>query len=297
MRIRAVTTALVAIIAVRAATAGAEPVAAQGWWWSRQSEGVALPAPPWVPDDGLYVAANAVDEDGTEAVAALRWALAAGTSATSLTLEVASTQGEPAVGACPATDPWTPEQAAPFARRPNGACDRMVTGTLAPDGTTMVFDVAGLASGSVLDLVLVPVTDGSASFHIAFARPGDAALTTSVTPAPAPSGGAPSSPPGPAAPAVPPPSLPATPAPVVPAPTAMTATTVAPAGEGQQAGDDLELASAGAASADTAGRWLALVLGAVVVAATVLALRMRAPQITGFGPSARPRSGRAPRLR
>jgi hypothetical protein len=292
--VKRVVLAAAVLILVAAPTASSADPPASGWWWARASDGIAVP-PPWVPADGLYIAANPVDDEGVEAVAAARWSLPAGTTAVSLTVDVASSQGDVAVGACPVTGPWTAAQGGSLEQRPPADCDRMVTGVLGADGSTVTFAVAGLETAGVLDVALVPITDGTATFHLALGHPDESSLAT--TPAAAgpttttttTTGAAPGAP----APATPPRATTVVvTAPTIPTTVAATPATATPL----HAAADTVVAAAPATS-EVAGRWLALLLGALVLGAAVAALRRRDPAITGFGPSARPRDGRAPSLR
>ena len=90
---------------------------AQGWWWIGGSP-VGL-APPYVPADGLYVANN---PSGPEAVSAVRFALAGGGSAGTLTLVLAGdARGTPLVGLCRLTTDWQGVQGGALSAAP--ACE------------------------------------------------------------------------------------------------------------------------------------------------------------------------------
>jgi hypothetical protein len=134
----------------------------QTGYWS------ALPASPQVPSGGYEVGSNA---SGAHAVAALRFTLGQGESATKLVLKVA--QAEPAeqvsIEACPVaakSASWTPPSgggagalsAAPVADCSNGVAG----GSLSADGTTMTFDLSLLNFTGIVDLLLQPSQGASA---------------------------------------------------------------------------------------------------------------------------------------
>jgi len=188
-----------------------------GSWWRSQPDGAPLPAPPRVPDGGLWVASDAA---GPSAVSAVRIDLDPGESSPSLRLRVHSNQSSasPDVVACPATGPWQPATAGPWSSRPPSDCGRgKAAGALSADGTTMTFDLAALAVGGAVDVVIQPPpqqpaaspppspvpglppapdtpTPGSPTYDLTFERPTPADVT--VTPAaaaaaaPAPEGAA-----------------------------------------------------------------------------------------------------------
>ena len=166
------------LLTVVADPAPAQAPDAQGWWYVAGSP-LGL-APPYVPEDGLYVASN---PSGPEAVSALRFTLAGGGTAGTLQLKVeGEIRGEPVVGLCAVAEKWEPVQAGPLADAP--ACDpggTAVPGTVAADGTTVTFPVALLARDGALDVALVPGQDANgvnATFQLVLAKPGPEALTT-----------------------------------------------------------------------------------------------------------------------
>lgn len=265
-----------------AASAPAVPPDAHGWWWVAGSP-LGL-TPPYVPEDGLYVASN---PSGPEAVSALRFTVAGGGGAGTLRLELAGeTRGEVVVGLCALDAAWEPAQGAPLTDAP--PCDPdgpTVPGTLAEDGTSVSFPVGALVRGSTLNVGVVPGTDPtgqSPTFQLPLAPPGPDALT----PAGASSGGgsgdfAPLPPdstfapvPGPSAEPAPfeplPPSAPLSPSPPV------TASPGPAAGSGQAVAPP----DAAPGSSDDSGAWrLAglLLLGASGVAYHRLSLTPERP--------------------
>lgn len=129
----------------------------QTGYWS------ALPAAPQVPAGGYEVGSNA---SGAHAVAALRFVLGSGESATKLTLKVAHAEpaDQVAIQACPVAAKsmsWQPPSgggpgslsAAPTPDCSNG----LVGGALSADGSTLTFDLSLMSfpSGTV-NVVLSP---------------------------------------------------------------------------------------------------------------------------------------------
>ena len=154
---------------------------AQGWWWIGGTP-VGL-APPYVPADGLYVANN---PSGPEAVSAVRFVLAGGGGAGTLTLVLAGdARGTPMVGLCRLTTDWQPVQGGALSAAP--ACDvngPTVQGTFASDGKSVSFPVGALARDGRLDVGIVPGRDASGAsptFQAAFAKPTDSALTAAAS--------------------------------------------------------------------------------------------------------------------
>lgn len=145
-------------------------------WWSRVAQTtptdespVPLPAPApaapatvpvgaSVPEGQLLVEST---PDGAIAVAAIRWVLDEGDSGSSLTLSVApgSTLNQTSIVlACKASAPWAAPEASPgtWDTKPLVDPSRCVNGVLADDAGSVSFGLQPLASGSDLDIVLVP---------------------------------------------------------------------------------------------------------------------------------------------
>lgn len=211
MRIRAIVTGTLLALAgvLLVVPAEARPPDAHGWWWFAQPAGpLDVPAPPYVPEDGLYVASNL---SGAEAVSAIRVRLAEGEQASALILTVADEpRGEPVIGACLATEPWEPAQGGALAEAPPFDCDAGASvGVLSEDGSTVTFPLAALVRAGAVDVVLVPGQDAegrATTFQVAFEPPGpEAVATAATTPSASPQGSEPAAPPPP-----PPPPPPAT---------------------------------------------------------------------------------------
>ena len=267
------------VLTVLADPAPAQAPDAQGWWYVAGSP-LGL-APPYVADDGLYVAGN---PSGPEAVSAMRFTLAGGGTAGTLQLQVeGEIRGEPVVGLCAVAEPWEPVQAGPLADAP--ACQAggtAVPGTIAADGSSVSFPVALLARDGVLDVAVVPGKDAngvSATFQLVLAKPGPEALTTgAAAPAGAPPAGgdpAPAFEPAPS-PVIDPPAPSSSAADFVPQPpsaplAAAPPVTSPPAVVGDTAGDEFGVAPPEAAPiADDGGDGLRIV-GIILLAATAFA--------------------------
>lgn len=157
-----------------AAPAGAAELQDAGWWW-RANPGQAsvtppglpeaglpasppeTPAPPDVPEGGLVVEQG---PDGATAVSAIRFDVG-DASAPVLELQTASTQGVPALQACPAATVWSGTDAGRWDGRPQAACDpddggASVTGEEGEEGR-WTFDLMTLVGdGGILDVVILP---------------------------------------------------------------------------------------------------------------------------------------------
>jgi hypothetical protein len=221
-RLLATAVLVAAGVALLLAPATALAPDAHGWWWFAQPPGspLSVPTPPFVPDEGLYVASNPT---GAEAIAALRFT-AEGAGGT-LTLRFAGeVRGEPVLGLCVVTEPWEPAHGGALADAPAFDCEAgAAAGTLADDGASVMFPVALLVRDDALDVVVVPGQDASGSnptFQAAFEPPDDSTLAppsagaddpgvpTAVPGEPSPTAGAAPPPPPPFAPAAVDPSRP-----------------------------------------------------------------------------------------
>ena len=129
----------------------------QAGYWS------SLPATPEVPAGGLEVASNT---SGPQAVAAVRFTLGDGESASTLTLKAAQAQPQSqiAIEACAVATGsagWTPPAGGgpgAMASAPKADCQGgLVAGAVAADGSTVTFDLSLMPSdGGVVDVVLQP---------------------------------------------------------------------------------------------------------------------------------------------
>jgi hypothetical protein len=166
----------IAVVAVMVAAAGAvvssrAPAEAvqsleSGYWWQGQPDGAPLPPPPNVPANGLWVSGS---QTQPIAIAAVRFQLAPTEATPVLTAKVnsasppaqvsaAANAGQIVVMACPTNGAWTPAQAGAWSARPQFDCSGAAHGTVSPDGTTISFDLAGVASGGSVDVAFVPGT-------------------------------------------------------------------------------------------------------------------------------------------
>lgn len=184
-----------------------------GWWNKAQQTpdgGTAVPKPPNAPDNGIYIAYEAIAgtapsavtgpisggvlpdapvDDGSDtspeqqvlaptAYGAVRFEApegAEGILTLNITARSSSTPGgvDPQVGAvmaCVATSPWDPVQNGRFEGAPSYDCGAAASGFVA--GDQVVFDVpVHLQQGRTLDLVIVPV--GNEPFTMSFNAPTD----------------------------------------------------------------------------------------------------------------------------
>jgi hypothetical protein len=186
--VSAVVGAVVASVFVLAAAAdGAAAGPVKQGWWNRANDSAfpaAPPAPPDVPEDGLYVASTLGD---SQAIAAVTYRTA---QPTALTLTMAETpSGDPAVQACPlkaASLDYEPAENGKWQDAPKPDCKTTsVEGKVDEEAGTIAFDVSGLARNGVLAVALV----GDGTTRVAFEKPGPQSLTAAAAApqAPAPS--------------------------------------------------------------------------------------------------------------
>lgn len=166
-------------VAVAALPAPAETPEATGWWWKGNvTPLVPIPKPPTVPAGGLYVAA---DPTGRAGVSGLRLTISTDSSIGPVTLRVASTQGTPAIQACPSLITWTPEEGGPLSSAPPDDCaGASVNGAYDAPSATVSFEVSPFVVEGVLNIVLVP--QAGAVFQTAFEKPGDDTVMVQAPP-------------------------------------------------------------------------------------------------------------------
>jgi hypothetical protein len=180
-------------------------------WWSRTNQGsvdlsTASPSPP--PAGGLAVGAT---PEGTIAMSAVRFTVAADEANARLTLPVdpSSTNADAegvAIVACRSGSSWSAGDAQAWDTAPPAACSASsgggsVLGHRSQDGAAWSFELGALTVDGAIDIVLVPATSSGAPpvapYQVNFGVPTADALTTSS----ATSGDTPSSsysqPPGP----------------------------------------------------------------------------------------------------
>jgi len=175
------------VLAFPAGRGLADAPSGQGWWYRLNQNGLAAPAPPAAPADGLYVAN---DPSGALAISALRFdANAPGT----ITLTLSSGPGTVAgsVVAAPATKAWKAAQGGDWSAAPTYDMAKAVTGTTSADGTHVSWKLpAGFPTGD--GVVLAPAA-GAGAMSVGFAKPGanaytaltpSSSVTTPVTEAP-----------------------------------------------------------------------------------------------------------------
>jgi hypothetical protein len=168
-----------------AAAVAAEPKPVAGYWWIAEPDAGGVPPPSSVPAGGLYVGSSAA---GATAVSAVGFLLPAGTTATRLTLKVASSNQVDAVAvdAYPLTGAWKGGDAQPWSGRPTyDAKATPLHGSLQSGGTTLVFNLAPSPFGVGVAFILVPAAGSPASptFDLSLEPPTAGALTTKSAPA------------------------------------------------------------------------------------------------------------------
>ena len=173
-----------AALAVAGLVLMAGPVGAQeadsieaGWWTSSP-----LP-PPDAPADGLVVQGSLQSESPT-AYAAVSATLSSGSTALSLTLQVAegsaSTPGS-TLALCPLTDAFTPAQGGAADGGPAYDCaTSQVTATASEDGTSYTWDISGMPTTDAVAVAVVPTTPTD---RVVFSKPTTASVTVEVAPA------------------------------------------------------------------------------------------------------------------
>jgi hypothetical protein len=148
--------ALVAVMSSGTAPAAGVTAVSSGYWWEAESGVAAAPAPPNVPDGGLYVASS---PSGPTAVSAVTFTLAADEGNPQLVLKVHSLdKGDTfAVDAYPTTSTWKAGSAQPWSNRPVPAAKAApVHGVVSADATTVTFALTDVTPGSSADIVIVP---------------------------------------------------------------------------------------------------------------------------------------------
>jgi hypothetical protein len=178
--------ALLGVLALPIHAAVAATPSSHGYWWRLQTgTGPRLPAPPFVPEGGLWVAN---DSSGQQAISALRYRAPSGVEIRRLDLKVAQNSGQGALMlACSAREAWTAVQAGEWDTRPATRCDvAFVRGVL--NGDIWSFDVRGLGRSGTLDVVILPPPGLQATFSVAFERPDASTVVTQTLPgSPSPS--------------------------------------------------------------------------------------------------------------
>ena len=192
-----------ALLLAAAGPALADAPKQTAYWWQGQSG--PAPAPVTVPAGGLYVASTAA---GPTAQSAVRFALAPGTEARTLSLTVHQLRQVDAlaIAAYPTTASWKAGDNQPWSSRPDHAATPAFPATLGLDGVTLSFDLSAAHLSGTVDLVLTaaPPTGAadsavvsSATFDATFEAPTPSALSVTSPEAAIP---APTSPPVPAPP-------------------------------------------------------------------------------------------------
>ena len=163
----------------------AEAPSKTGWWFELQSKSLptALPAPPVVPDGGLYVQQG---PNGPVAYGAVHYMATDAVSAT-LTLKTApgSTTQLPttAIQACVTSSSWNPPKQSPGAWEDAPKYGAPCTpGKIATDNSAVAFFFnAPFFTTSGLDVAIVPI-EGSNPFTLTFDKPAFDSLSVTTKP-------------------------------------------------------------------------------------------------------------------
>lgn len=160
------------------ANVGAEAALDSYGWWYKPNQVpdnlAAPPAPPGVPSDGLYIAA---DPSGPFALAAVRY-IADGPGVLTLSLAPEGQSGPPSIAACMALTTWDGSSAGRWDGIPEYDCASQVEGALSEDGTSMTWALTPTLQrvSGTYDLALVPL--GPVPFGTSFEAPQGSSLVT-----------------------------------------------------------------------------------------------------------------------
>jgi len=163
----------------------AEAPSKTGWWFELQSKSLpaALPAPPVVPDGGLYVQQG---PNGAVAYGAVHYTA---TNAMSATLTLKTAPGSPtqlpttAVEACVTSSSWNAPKQSPGAWEDAPKYgDPCTPGKIATDNSAVAFFFnSPFFTKSGLDVAIVPI-QGSNPFALAFDKPASDSLKVTTKP-------------------------------------------------------------------------------------------------------------------
>ena len=183
----ALAVALIGNVGAAGADGPSTQLVARGWWWRAQESSlpVAVPAPPNVQPGQLEVQGNPADPKGT-AYAAVRFAVNADHSATTLTLQVGDngdTGGSSAVVlACRTGSAWTAADAGKWESAPTVDDKACVNGLRSSDGKSWTFAVKPLQVGGVVDVASIPgvdpTTTTTSTFSLVFNQPANDSLAS-----------------------------------------------------------------------------------------------------------------------
>jgi len=190
--LRVLTPAVMAVLVSLpiAASAAATTPLRVGWWWRAQSSPtVTVPAPPQVPEGGLYVEGA---PDGPNAVAALRVTVPWERVGVAIVLDVADERGGDSaiMLLCPTTSTWQEAYAGQWSERPEAECEgQAVEGVRADDGSKWTFNVEPFTFMPTRHFVVLPGSDPTrpsglqgSVFSVAFKPPSDDVLITQAAP-------------------------------------------------------------------------------------------------------------------
>ena len=195
--------ALVPTIGTSAEASSSPTLDAYGWWNKAQALPVqgdptglglpelSVPAPPTVPEDGLYVSNEA---SGPAAFAAVRYR-AGGGQLTLALAEGSALTGAEELAACKVPGGFQPAQNGRWEAAPAYEEEGCTEAVAAEDGTTLTFEAPASWASSFGDisLAIVPTPGSATPFSLAFTAPTDASFVGSGAPSSTPSSFSPSS--------------------------------------------------------------------------------------------------------
>ncbi len=190
-RLAILATALVvagAWFVVTAPDGGAVSKLDTAWWWQAEPTTGAVPAPPTVPDGGLWVSSNAA---GPQSISAIRITLDPGDATPTLSLDVHQSvpPNDAELLAYPTSTAFAAGPAQSWSTKPTyDATGPRAIASLSSDGKKMTFDLSGLVTGDTLSVVIVPNAAAAApppplpappaspapTFDVTFEKPGPA---------------------------------------------------------------------------------------------------------------------------
>lgn len=163
--------------------ASADAPSAYGWWYELNATSglpAAPPAPPGVPQDGMYVA-NSVG--GPSAISALSFTVSSGAATGPITLHIT---GSPTITsppqACLATGSISSTEEGSWDQKPSYDCSTTVQGKVNSAQTTVTFDSGPFLRNGMVSVVILA---GGTADSIAFTKPGSDAMSISGAGAPA----------------------------------------------------------------------------------------------------------------
>ncbi|TMM18254.1 MAG: hypothetical protein E6G01_03800 [Actinobacteria bacterium] len=169
-------TATAAAVMLMPAPLGANAPSKYGWWYKANAGlPVAVPPPPQVPSDGLYVENGF---DGPSAISALSFSVPPGAALGPMTLKIAGsptiTQPPVACTLSAASSGYKPAEDGSWSDRPSYDCKKaQSTGSVDAAKTTVTFNVDPFLTNGTVSVVILA---GGSADQIAFQKPDNSAL-------------------------------------------------------------------------------------------------------------------------